>query len=184
MADSTVDDQGRRFVGGNRAGSRRVVPPMSRIAVRPLSRLVTPRRARVLGIPTVVLTAATGTALFATLTKDQASQTLRLVLGLVSVLAAVLAALQTFLGYGQRADKHRTTAAAYGSIRREIEQYQALGPSSRDELERMMAKLRSRLDEVSRSAPDVPHRSWAKAQPDIAGTDRPEGSRRSGATSK
>ena len=71
--------------------------------------------ARVLGIPTVVLTAATGTALFATLTKDQASQTLRLVLGLVSVLAAVLAALQTFLGYGQRADKHRTTAAAYGS---------------------------------------------------------------------
>jgi type II secretory pathway pseudopilin PulG len=131
-----------------------------------------------------VLTAATGTALFATLSKDHASQTLRLVLGLVSVLAAVLAALQTFLGFGQRADKHRTTAAAYGSIRREIEQYQALGPSSRDQLEQMMAKLRSRLDEVSGSAPDLPNRSWAKAQSEIADTARPEGFRRSGAARK
>jgi hypothetical protein len=135
--------------------------------------------ARLLGVPGVVLSAATGTALFATLEKNDASPTLRLVLGLVSVLAATLAALQTFLGFGQRADKHRAAASAYGSIRREIEQYQALPPAFRDGVEAAMERLRARLDEVSTSAPDVPARTWAKAQSAIAETERPEGFTRS-----
>jgi hypothetical protein len=46
----------------------------------------------------VALSAAAGTALFASLQKETASVDLRLALGLISVLAGVLAALQTFLG--------------------------------------------------------------------------------------
>jgi multisubunit Na+/H+ antiporter MnhF subunit len=68
--------------------------------------------ARLLGIPSVVLSAIAGTALFATLQKDSTSFDLRLALGLISVLAGVLAALQTFLGYGERADRHRAAGSA------------------------------------------------------------------------
>ena len=53
------------------------------------------RRARMLGIPVTVLTAAVGTALFSSL--DSMSKGWQVTAGLVSMLAAVLAALQTFL---------------------------------------------------------------------------------------
>lgn len=137
--------------------------------------------ARFLGVPTVILSAATGTALFATLQKNESSTTLRLVLGFASLIAAVLAALQTFLGFSQRADKHRVAASAYGSIRREIEQHQTLPPPSAPELVRTIERLRGRLDEVSASAPDVPTRSWRQAQAAVAETSRPEGFRKGGA---
>ena len=36
-------------------------------------------------------------------------------------LAAVLASLQTFLGFSERAEKHRFTAASYSSVCRHLE---------------------------------------------------------------
>ncbi len=134
-------------------------------------------RSRLLGVPSVVLSAAAGTALFATLQKSSASPDLRLAVGLVSVLAALLSALQTFLGLGDLADKHRSTASMYGAIRREIEEYQALPPRSPDAVHAALSTVRKRLDEVAASAPNVPRRAWEKAQGSIAHTERPEGFR-------
>jgi hypothetical protein len=134
--------------------------------------------ARRLGVPTVLLSAAAGTTLFATLQEHSAPPRLRLVVGLVSLLAAILAALQTFLGFAERADKHRAAASAYGAIRRAIEQYQALPPTSRAGAESAMETVRKRLDETSQSAPDVPNRIWVRAQAAINHTSRPEGFRR------
>src|SRR2546421_2594241 len=67
-----------------------------------------------LGIPTIILSTAVGTAVFASLEQQSVPAWIKIVIGLVSILAAVLASLQTFLGFAQRADKHRIAGAGYG----------------------------------------------------------------------
>src|SRR6185369_2622736 len=78
------------------------------------------RRKYWLGIPAVVLSTLVGTAVFASLQK-QPEFWLQIAIGLASVLAAVLAGLQTFLGYTERAEKHRIAGAKYGALGRELE---------------------------------------------------------------
>ena len=74
-----------------------------------------------LGIPVAILSGLVGTSIFATLETDQADISLRIVFGIISILAAVLASLQTFLRLSERAEKHRAVAVRYGALRRELE---------------------------------------------------------------
>jgi hypothetical protein len=132
---------------------------------------------RWLGVPSILLSAAAGTTLFVTLQHETTSAWLRLALGLVSFAAAMLSALQTYLGLSQLAEKHLTAGAAYGAIRREIEQHQALSASSDDAIEKALSMIRKRLDDTAATAPDVSARLWARAQRSISDTSRPEGFR-------
>jgi hypothetical protein len=85
-----------------------------------------------LGVPVVVLTAVVGTTIFSSLGASPDSA-LVIVAGLISLLAATLAALQTFLGFAERAEKHRTAAAAYSALKRDLDvlktQFQITTPS-------------------------------------------------------
>src|SRR5207248_3345936 len=47
---------------------------------------------------------------------------LQITTGIASVVAAVLAALQTFLGLSDRAEKHRLAGAKYGALGRQLEE--------------------------------------------------------------
>ena len=78
------------------------------------------------GIPVVVLATLVGTSVFATLQKDVRTS-LRILVGVVSVLAAVLASLQTFLRLAVSAGEHGAAAAWYSAIRRDAEQILARG---------------------------------------------------------
>jgi len=49
---------------------------------------------------------------------------MRIVAGLLSVLAAILASLQTFLKFSERAQMHREAGARFGALVKELEQYQ------------------------------------------------------------
>lgn len=73
-----------------------------------------------LGIPAVILSAVVGTCVFAGIGK-QVPMLIQIGVGLISILASVLGALQTFLGLEQRSSKHRITASEYGAIKREID---------------------------------------------------------------
>jgi hypothetical protein len=73
-----------------------------------------------LGIPVVCLSAFVGTSVFASLGKNVESN-IRIIIGLISVAAAVLASLQTFLGFSEKAERHKVYGAHYGSLRRKIE---------------------------------------------------------------
>ena len=64
-----------------------------------------------LGIPVVVLSTTVGTTVFATLQK-QVRLSVQVTVGAVSVLAAVLAGLQTFLRFSERAERHRSVAGS------------------------------------------------------------------------
>jgi FAD/FMN-containing dehydrogenase len=115
------------------------------------------------GIPVVVLTTFVGTSVFATLQSD-VHVSLRIGLGLISVLAAVLASLQTFLRFGERAEKHRSSAELWAALRREIDEMLALHPTylaSRGDPKQYLDDLRRRMDEIAQQSPELgEHGLW------------------------
>jgi hypothetical protein len=118
-----------------------------------------------LGVPVVVLTTFVGTSVFATLQEDVNTR-LRILVGAVSVLAAVLASLQTFLRYPERAEKHRIAGDNWSAIRREITEMLALHPSylaTRGDPKSYLDSLRKRMDEVSAESPEMPDHRWARS---------------------
>lgn len=109
------------------------------------------------GIPVVALTTAVGTSVFATL-EHHVGIPLRVLVGMISVLAAVLASLQTFLRFGERSEKHRAAGEAWASLRREIDQMVALPPASLASLgdpKPYLDELRRRMGEVAQQSPEM-----------------------------
>jgi hypothetical protein len=105
-----------------------------------------------LGVPAVVLSTLVGTSVFATVQK-QPELWLQITVGLASVTAALLASLQTFLGYAERAEKHRIAGAKYGALGRELEQLRASGAIPSTEA---MSEVRKRLDDLAVESPNNP----------------------------
>jgi hypothetical protein len=117
------------------------------------------RKSYWLGIPVIVLSTLVGTSVFATLQKQPGPE-LQIAVGLASVLAAVLASLQTFLGYSARAEKHRVAGAKYGGLGRELE---ALRASDRPVSDGVVTELRKRLDTLALESPNNPISIYRKA---------------------
>ena len=110
-----------------------------------------------LGIPVIILTAGVGTSVFASLQQqaDQPSETVtwfKVAVGLASVSATVLAALQTFLGYGDKAEKHRVAGAKYGAVGRELEGLLTLRHPPMETLE----KIKLKLDALAQESVNIP----------------------------
>jgi hypothetical protein len=72
-----------------------------------------------LGVPSVVLSALVAAAVLATIAKE--NPLLGRMVGTLSLVAAILAGLQTFLKFGEKAEKHRSAGAGYADAGREIE---------------------------------------------------------------
>jgi hypothetical protein len=118
-----------------------------------------------LGIPVVVLSTIVGTSVFASLQK-QVSLGWQITVGLISVLAAVLAGLQTFLRYSEKAEAYRMAGAKAGAVRREIEQLLVSG-NIESISDQKIDRLRERIDEIAAVATSVPDRLWKKIQADL-----------------
>lgn len=118
-----------------------------------------------LGIPVVVLTTFVGTSVFATLQKD-VDLYVKLLVGFISVAAAVLASLQTFLRFSEKAETHRTTGAKAGSVRREVEQLLASGNIEAIPDERIN-RLREQIDEIANLAPSVSESIWKRVEENL-----------------
>jgi hypothetical protein len=115
-------------------------------------------RGRLLGVAVVVLSTIVGTAIFSTL-ESSPSTPVKIVAGLASVGAGVLAALQTFLGFEQRAAKHREVAAAYGALRRELETSMAF-PEESVKRSELLDSVRTRWDALDATAPATSRRLY------------------------
>lgn len=115
------------------------------------------RRHWLLGGSTILLTALVGTSVFASLNRQA---DLLVLTGALSVMATLLAALQTFLSYGERADKHRVAGARYGVVGRALElmlasaQFDAPG----------LVKIKERLDALAQECPHIPDAVHKKMQ--------------------
>jgi hypothetical protein len=122
------------------------------------------RRNMVLGVPVVALTALVGTSVFATL-QETLNTRMRIAAGVAIVAAAVLASLQTFFNYSEKAEKNRAAAELWSAIRREIAEMLALHPTNeatRRDPKEYLDKLRARMDETSAESPEMPDRLWAR----------------------
>ncbi|MBP0592585.1 SLATT domain-containing protein [Paraburkholderia sp. LEh10] len=119
-------------------------------------------RNRLFGVAVTVISAVVGTTVFLSLVASADSPWARLVVGLVSIAAAVSAALQTFLRYAERAEEHRAAGARYGAVRRRLEAIYADEPGAREG--RQLSEVRGILDRLAEDSPSVPPRVFRRTQ--------------------
>jgi hypothetical protein len=114
-----------------------------------------------LGIPSLVVSTIVGTSVFAALSSATAPP---FWVGLLSMVAAVLAALQTFMDFGGRSDKHRAAAVKYKTSIRLLEEFlvqQKEGtPITKDEVD----DIRASLDNLEEAAPVVMGRIYDRIE--------------------
>jgi hypothetical protein len=67
---------------------------------------------RLIGTPSIILSAVVGTSIFATLRQDVVFWA-RMAVGTISFVAAILAGLQTYFKFSERAAQHHAVAASY-----------------------------------------------------------------------
>ncbi|KXU82111.1 hypothetical protein CI15_31505 [Paraburkholderia monticola] len=119
-------------------------------------------RERGIGWLVTVLTAFVGTAVFASLSTPPVSIEMRIFVGLVSVAAVISAALQMFLRYAERAEKHRAAGARYGAVRRRLEAVFAGDADAREA--HYLTAIRTELDRLAEDSPNVPPRVFYRTQ--------------------
>src|SRR4051794_27399742 len=122
-------------------------------------------RHRLLGIPAIVLSAIVGTSIFATAQKSPDAPW-HILAGLTSLLAAALAALQTFLRYQEVAEIHRSAGAGYSALRRDIDlflaRYGDQSPAPAETYDRLQ-DLARKFQELAKDTPPIPKASYKKA---------------------
>lgn len=125
-----------------------------------------------LGLPVVVLSTVVGTTVFASLQSQSESGTMfKVIVGAVSVLAAVLAGVQTFLDFGKRAEKHHIVSVGYGDVRLDMQQIVALPVEDRGKIKECLESMSNRMDALAKESPDVPNRVWKRM---LSNRARPE----------
>lgn len=115
------------------------------------------RRNLLLGIPVVILTTIVGTAVFGSMATSPSTWA-KIIVGLLSLVAASLASLQTFLRYSETSEKHKAAAVKYGSLRREVEELLVTGKKEEVLSPSFLKSLRTRWDDVDQVSPAVPQR--------------------------
>lgn len=109
------------------------------------------RRNRLLAGWSAGLSALVGTAVFSTI-QAQPDIWLKVLTGLMSVVAAVLAALGAGSQYQDRAERHRVAGAKYNAVGRCIEQLLA----SPEPNIAALSQIRDRLDNLASEMPHIP----------------------------
>lgn len=108
-----------------------------------------------LGVPAIVLSAVVGTSVFASL-NTQVDTALKIVVGLISILSAVFASLQTFYNFASRAESHRIAGVKYKIVIRELEQVLTQQLEQLSDKTEYLDDLRKRLDDLELEAPVIP----------------------------
>ena len=105
-----------------------------------------------LGVPTLIISTIVGTSVFSALTSQVSPP---LWVAILSVSAAVLTALQTFLDFATRADRHRATAVKYKAVIREIEQHIIICDDGKEPDPVLISGIRTKLDNLEEEAPVI-----------------------------
>jgi hypothetical protein len=119
------------------------------------------RRRYWIGAPAIVISAIVGASVIASL-ETRFGMAVTITVGLGSIFASVLASLQTFLAYAERAEKHRAAGVEYKAAIRQLEEKMAEALPARAlshedaELRAWFDEMRQRLDDLERKAPIVP----------------------------
>ena len=116
----------------------------------------TRRKSIWLGLPVVIMTTLVGTSAFATFNEDSGPEA-KILVGVISIAAAVLASIQTFLGYSQVAERHRIAATRYANARRTIEVALTRHDAS------AVDTIRGEMDKVGGASPQIGTKDWDRS---------------------
>lgn len=114
------------------------------------------------GFFVVIATSAVSSTVFATIGSSQNTQ-IQFAAGVISLVATVLSALQTFLGYAERASSHKEAAVGYGELRTEVQVLLASDLPKVADLETRIESIRSRWSALDKGSPTLPDRIYADA---------------------
>ena len=114
------------------------------------------RRHLYFGIPAIVLSAVVGTAIFSTWQSAATHTGWQILFGLLSMAAAAISALQTFLNLSERAAKHKSAGAGYGAVRRELELLKSLPPADEEGIRAALLAIKEQMDELAANSPSIP----------------------------
>jgi hypothetical protein len=128
------------------------------------------RRNRWLGVSVIAITSVVGTTAFLSMIAASVSSLTKVLIGLTSVAASVMAALQTFLRYAERAEQHRAAGARYGAVRRKLESMYAQERDTRQSVD--LSPIRDELDRLAQEAPNVPHAVFDRTRSDLSKVER------------
>lgn len=116
-----------------------------------------------IGIPTLILSVVVGSTIFAQLGNEEANTIVQIGAGIISLIAGVLAALQTFLSYESRAESHRNIGARCGILRREIDEI--LASFDENELsQEVVQDIRLKYDNITTDAPKTSKKMFLKGK--------------------
>lgn len=107
--------------------------------------------------PTIVVTSLTSSAIISTASTSSATTLLTGIAIALSLAAAVLTPLRSFLDYMTRAKAHKTSAVSLSKLRRELEEY--LAYTTDDALltnSERSKQFRTTWDTISENAPTIP----------------------------
>jgi hypothetical protein len=110
-----------------------------------------------LGIPIIILTATSGTSILATLGVETDVKA-KLLIGGLSIVASILASLQTFLRYAEMAEKHKTVATKYGILRRELDELKLAPKKGKSFHPEFLTDFRKRWDAIDEESPSIPEK--------------------------
>jgi hypothetical protein len=108
-----------------------------------------------------------GTTIFGTLDQNP-NPGWKIAAGLFSLTGAVLASLQTNLGFAQTAEKHKAAGEKYRSMQRKFElfelKFRPAGSDKRDLAMSELEELVEKLDGLPQAFPSVPDRCYERAK--------------------
>ncbi|SRR6266849_1583779 len=109
---------------------------------------------RKVGFASLILSTIVGASVFASLEAAYEPWS-RILAGIVSICAGVLAGMLTLYRYEERSEKHRAAAARYKGALRALERVHA-APGDPAADKGSLGKIEAELDELEKSAPVVP----------------------------
>jgi len=120
-----------------------------------------------IGVPVVIVTAIAGSAIVA---NNSGKNPIPAWIGVITVSAAVLASLQTFFRFGERAAFSAVAGARYARLRRRIEDCLA-APAA--EIPQRLEEIRKLEDDAGEQSPPLGERRWLRWQEFARGSTLP-----------
>ena len=119
----------------------------------------------VIGVPVIMLAMIGGSSQVA----NVSDEFWRNAIAILTLLAAVLAALQTFLNLSERRERHREAAVRFGELKKEIEVLKRFLPKEEDKLQVAIEDLRTRYGEAVSQSPTAMRWAWSKRRKFLSG---------------
>lgn len=131
----------------------------------------------ILGIAAALSAAVAGTTAFQDLAGQgaTANPTAQFWGGAFAVIAAALAAVQTFFRSSELATKHKQAGVKFGQLERELEGYIDLGiPMDAHEREKLLKPFHARWNQVEDEALPLPQRIYDRAAKEYDQSEKPK----------